>query len=114
MKNLYLIFSIILVLLAATGPVKAKIPPTSRAAELNYVKQIIDREIDYPKNCDQGTCGIVKVLITIQPDQTVHVDQINGQPELTSYVEAQLQKVIVAYPRLIGRRFICKFDFRSS
>ena len=115
MKNLLFIISVTMVLLAATGSACGKnIPPTNKAEELAYIQQLIDNHIDYPNACDQFDCGIVKAKIIIDRNQGIQVLEINGNPELTDYVRNQLKHVIVAYPRLIGRAFICKFDFRSN
>lgn len=82
----------------------------------NFVKvqKLIDSEIDFPQEAkDLGISGIVNAQLQINADGKIEVEAINGNPELTKYVEQKLNNVTVNDLTLTGKVFIAKFDFRN-
>ena len=113
MKNLSKILLLCSVFFLAAAQLSAKVPPANKTAELLYLKGVVDKQISFPKDFCSGEHGIVKAQITIDQNQKVKVDAINGCPGFKEYVEAQLQNIIVEFPELIGNSYICKIDFRN-
>jgi hypothetical protein len=112
MKNLSKIILICSVIILAAAQLNAKTPPANSAAELSYLKELVDDQINFPKNFCPGEQGIVKAQITIDENQRISVEEINGCPGFKEYVEKQLETIIVEFPQLIGKSYICKIDFR--
>jgi hypothetical protein len=112
MKNLFKIILVCSVLFLAAAQLSAKTPPANAAAELSYIKELVDEHISFPENFCPGEQGIVKAQITIDSDQRIKVEEINGCPGFKEYVEDQLKNIIVDYPQFIGKSYICKIDFR--
>jgi hypothetical protein len=112
MKNLSKILLICSVIFLTAAQLNAKTPPANDAAELSYIKELVDNQISFPKNFCPGEKGIVKAQITIDKNQRIKVEAINGCPGFKEYVEKQLENLIVEYPQFIGRSYICKVDFR--
>ncbi len=110
MKNL--ITATFFALLFVSYSASAMIPPTNRTAEMHYIQKLIDAQVDFPPAWECDRIGFVKARITISPDQKIVIQEINGYPELTNYVKKSLENTAVAYPRFIGREYICKIDFR--
>jgi len=111
MKNL--ITATFIALLFVSISVSAKIPPKNRAAELRYIQNLVDEQIVFPSESECCRIGFVKARILISSDQKIVIQEINGYPELTNYVKKRLENTAVAYPRFIGRQYICKIDFRN-
>ncbi len=113
MKKLMTFTAVLIALLLSTLTTSAMIPPTNRAAEMHYIQNLIDSHIDFPKSWECYRVGFVKARISISQDQKIVVEAINGYPELSDFVKRRLENTVVAYPRFIGREYICKVDFRK-
>ncbi|MDA3866774.1 MAG: hypothetical protein PF489_08515 [Salinivirgaceae bacterium] len=85
-----------------------------KRANLADVKQMIDKEIQFPKAArEAGVTGKVKAQLTITNEGKLNVEAINGNPALTKYVQKQLNNVVVSNYLLSGKTFIANFDFRN-
>jgi len=112
MKNLSKIILICSVIFLAAAQLNAKTPPANSAAELSYVKELVNDQISFPDDLCTGEKGLVKAQITIDENQRVKVQEINGCPGFKEHVEKQLESIVVEFPQLIGKSYICKIDFR--
>lgn len=112
MKNLIKIMLVCSVIFLAAAQLIAKTPPANALAERSYIKELVDEQINFPKNFCPGEQGVVKAQITIDSNQRIKVQEINGCPGFKEYVENQLEDIVVDFPQLIGKSYICKIDFR--
>lgn len=113
LKTLTLVMTIIFAFTLTTTVNAAEISK-NRAVQMHEVQKVFDRAIDYPEQARElGITGTVKAQIEVTMDGKVEVMEINGHPELTTYVSKQLQNLSINDISLNGQTFIAKFDFRN-
>lgn len=116
MKTLKIAISVALVslfMMTLNTPVLAS-EKNKSSNNLEKVQKLIDRAIDFPQEAkESGISGTVKAQLQINSEGKITVEEINGNPQLTKYVEQQLNNLSVNDFTLTGTTFIAKFDFRN-
>jgi hypothetical protein len=85
--------------------------PTRR---LNKLEKQVSRLIDFPNDLSVPAGSSVSVEFELKEDGSVMVNEISGQPELTTYVKNKLENFAAKKMKeLVGEKFYYKFVFKK-
>ncbi|MBI5540340.1 MAG: hypothetical protein HY951_09805 [Bacteroidia bacterium] len=82
--------------------------------EEGKVKRVVSSAVDYPKDSEVCFEGIATVAVDFRVNENgkIVVNEINGSPDLVSYVKEKLEKVVIKkVSKLTEKSFVYKFIF---
>ena len=113
MKSQILI-TIALITLLSISSVFANPVPTGDTAYRKYLKEQINRHLNFEREIHKATCCQVNVTLYVDEDLNTMVTFIAGDEELSDYVQAHLENMKIEHPDMKGKSFSFSIDFNRQ